>query len=64
MILNGKKIMVEKSISLAEFLLKQGYDLTRVAVERNGEIVPKKQFDMVMLEDSDKIEVVHFVGGG
>ncbi|MCL2375421.1 MAG: sulfur carrier protein ThiS [Firmicutes bacterium] len=64
MILNGKKITVEKGISLAEFLLKQGYDLTRVAVERNGEIVPKKQFDMVMLEDSDKIEVVHFVGGG
>ena len=36
----------------------------RIAVERNGEIVFKSQYDDVVLQDEDSIEVVSFVGGG
>lgn len=36
----------------------------RVAVERNEDIVPKAQYDAVILQDGDSIEVVSFVGGG
>ena len=61
---NGKKTDLQGEISLSEFLQKQGYDAERVAVERNGNIVPKKDFNIEMLADGDKIEVVHFVGGG
>ena len=40
------------------------YDPKRIAVERNGEIVFKSQYDDVVLQDEDSIEVVSFVGGG
>lgn len=50
--------------TLAECLEKMGYDPTRIAVERNGKIVPKVQYAETVLEDEDIIEVVSFVGGG
>lgn len=50
--------------NLSEFLIQAGYDLKRIAVERNGEIVPKAQYETVLLQDGDSIEVVRFVGGG
>lgn len=50
--------------NLSEFLIQAGYDLKRIAVERNGEIVPKAQYETVLLQDGDSVEVVRFVGGG
>ena len=50
--------------TLAEFLASAGYKTGRIAVERNGEIVPKAQYGAVTLEDGDTLEVVRFVGGG
>jgi len=47
-----------------DFLKKEGYDATKVAVEKNGDIIPKKNFEAEMLSDIDKIEIVSFVGGG
>jgi thiamine biosynthesis protein ThiS len=64
MYVNGEKINLQEKISLSEFLKRQAYDARRVAVEKNGDIVPQKNFDTEMLDDSDKIEIVHFVGGG
>ena len=49
---------------LAEYLANQGYETTRLAVERNGEIVPKAQYAQTVLQDGDAIEIVRFVGGG
>ena len=49
---------------MQEFLLQEGYIKEQIAVERNGEIVPKAQFEQVMLSDGDVLEIVHFVGGG
>lgn len=61
---NGESIgnITEKSI--AEYLSENGYDLKRVAVELNGDILPKSQYENTLLQDGDSIEIVSFVGGG
>ncbi|MBP3392585.1 MAG: sulfur carrier protein ThiS [Clostridia bacterium] len=50
--------------TLAEYLATTSYDPKRIAVERNGEIVPKAQYGETILTDGDSIEIVSFVGGG
>ncbi len=50
--------------TLAAYLAKTKYDVSRIAVERNGEIVPKAAYGEILLADGDAIEVVSFVGGG
>ena len=50
--------------TIFEYLTTTEYDPKRIAVERNGEIVFKSQYDDVVLQDEDSIEVVSFVGGG
>lgn len=49
---------------VSEYLLEHGYDLKRVAVEINGEIVPKAKYSEATLKDGDTVEIVSFVGGG
>lgn len=50
--------------TLALYLSTTDYNLSRIAVERNGEIVPKSEYDKIVLKNDDVIEVVSFVGGG
>jgi len=50
--------------TLAEYLASTAYDRGRIAVERNGEIVPKAMYGETVLEDGDCLEIVRFVGGG
>ena len=50
--------------TIAEYLATTNYDPKRIAVERNGNIVPKAQYSETVLQDGDSIEVVSFVGGG
>ncbi len=50
--------------TLREYLESAGYDINRVAVERNGEIAAKKDYADTVLADGDELEVVRFVGGG
>ena len=50
--------------TVAEYLQATNYDPTRIAVERNGDIVPKAQYAETVLQDGDSVEVVSFVGGG
>lgn len=61
---NGITKRLEKEQSLYDFLVTEQYDLNRIAVERNGEIVPKAAYKTVLLQDEDKLEIVQFVGGG
>ena len=61
--INGKLCLLE-GINLAEYLIQKGYDTRRIAVERNGEIVPKSQYEVTRLQDNDSLEIVRFVGGG
>ncbi len=50
--------------TLADYLSTTTYDPKRIAVERNGDIVPKSQYEHVVLQEGDSIEIVSFVGGG
>ena len=50
--------------SVAEYLKTTSYDMKRIAVERNGDIIPKAQYAETVFEDGDSVEVVSFVGGG
>ena len=50
--------------TITEYLSGTTYDVKRIAVERNGDIVPKAAYDTVVIEEEDSIEVVSFVGGG
>ena len=61
---NGNEISNADDLSLSDFLLREGYKISFVAVECNGSIVPKTQYEEKILTDGDVIEVVSFVGGG
>jgi sulfur carrier protein len=50
--------------TVSEYLAETDYDPKRIAVERNGDIVFKSQYDVTVLEDGDSLEIVSFVGGG
>lgn len=50
--------------TVAEYLAATDYDSKRIAVERNGDIVFRSQYDVTVLEDDDSLEIVCFVGGG
>ena len=62
--INGQNAQDFVGKNLVEYLATQGYEVTRLAVERNGEIVPKAQYAQTVLQDGDTIEIVRFVGGG
>ena len=64
MIINGEKQTLIEPVSLDVFLKREGYQKNRIAVERNGEIVPKSEYEKVMVTDNDLLEIVTFVGGG
>lgn len=61
--INGRELNIAGK-SLADYLTTANYDSKRIAVERNGNIIPKSQYAETMLMDGDSIEVVSFVGGG
>ena len=50
--------------TLHELIASMGLDPSRVAVELNGDIVPRADFSNMKLKDGDSLEIVHFVGGG
>ena len=49
---------------VAALVAALGLDGRKVAVERNLEIVPRSAYERTLLEDGDRIEIVHFIGGG
>ena len=61
--INGDELDVAGK-TVAEYLATTSYSPGRIAVERNGEIVPKAEYDRTVLADGDSVEVVSFVGGG
>ena len=62
--LNGEAKSVNEGLTVAALLVDLGLVAEKVAVERNLEIVPKSNFETTPLVDGDKLEVVHFIGGG
>lgn len=63
-IVNGCEREISGVRTIEDFLAQKELDPQRVAIERNSAIVPREQFAQTPLEDGDRIEVVHFVGGG
>lgn len=63
-VINGKNVENIAGKTVLEYLNESGYDIKRVAVERNGDILPKSRYESTVLQDGDSIEVVSFVGGG
>ncbi|CAG0932085.1 MAG: hypothetical protein EFKGCFLK_02130 [Rhodocyclaceae bacterium] len=61
---NGERRSVADALSVAELLRGMGLEGKRLAVERNGEIVPKSAHAAAQLAEGDRIEIVVAVGGG
>ena len=62
--LNGSPYEVNKGINLNELLNKLKIQKNKVAIEVNGEIVEKNKYPNLVLNKDDKVEIVHFIGGG
>ena len=62
--LNGKKISIRNKISIYDLLKKYNLNNKKVAIEHNGIIIPKTNYKKKILKNKDKLEVVHFIGGG
>jgi len=61
---NGEPRSFEALPDLAALISALGLDRRKVAVERNLEIVPRSAYGRTRLADGDRIEIVHFIGGG
>ena len=61
---NGKQMTIKLKFSLKNLVDKLKLPIGRVAIELNRQIVNKKNISRVLLKTGDKIEVVHFIGGG
>jgi sulfur carrier protein len=62
--LNGKFLTLNENLSLSIFLKELKIPLKKVAIELNHEIIDKNKLNKFKLKKNDKIEIVHFIGGG
>lgn len=63
-VINGVNQANAVGKTLQQFLFEQGYENKFLAVEKNGTIVPKSQYEITIILQDDWIEIVNFVGGG
>ena len=62
--LNGRKVIVKPKQSVFDLLKKYKLNNKNIAIECNGIIIPKIKYKKKILKNKDKLEVVHFIGGG
>ena len=62
--INGKKRLISSKMSLKSLLNNNKIPINKVAIEINEEIINKKKISKIKLKNGDKIEIVHFIGGG
>lgn len=62
--LNGETVEVGNGCSVKELLDKFSLEPKKIAVEKNLEIVSRSQFSNVIIHEGDRIEIIHFIGGG
>ena len=62
--LNGKKIKIKPNLSIFDLIKKYKLNNKKIAIEHNGMIVSKAYYKKKYLKNEDKIEIVHFIGGG
>ena len=63
-IVNGKQMTVNLKFSLKNVIDKLKMPINKIAIELNREIINKKKLGKIILKNGDKIEIVHFIGGG
>ena len=63
-VLNGEPHRIPEGATVADLVAGLGRDPRTVAVERNGDLVPRARFGETLLGAGDRVEVVHFVQGG
>ena len=61
---NGKKIIFDNNTSIEKLTKKLKIPLNKVAIELNKKILDKKKIKKIKLKNDDKVEIVHFIGGG
>lgn len=61
--INGEQVEAAGK-TLSDYLKEAGYDTCGIAVERNGEVIPRSRYDSTILKDGDQVELVHCVAGG
>lgn len=61
---NGQEEVWEENLTIQDYISRHGYRTNRIAVEKNGNIVPKREYADTVIADGNQIEVVSFVGGG
>jgi sulfur carrier protein len=62
--INGEERSFGTASTVAALVAELGLDARKVAVERNLEIVPRSAYGQTALAEGDRIEIVHFIGGG
>ena len=63
-VVNGKILTVNVKFSIKNLIEKLKTPINKVAIELNEEIVDKKKLSQIYLKNKDRIEIVHFIGGG
>ena len=63
-VVNGKLLTVKVKFSIKNLIEKLKTPINKVAIELNEEIVNKKKLSQIYLKNKDRIEIVHFIGGG
>tara|TARA_B100000989_G_scaffold245142_1_gene192244 strand:+ start:445 stop:663 length:219 start_codon:yes stop_codon:yes gene_type:complete len=61
---NGKQMQVKSEYSLKSLVTKLKIPLNKIAIELNKKLIDKKKISKIQLKKGDKVEIVHFIGGG
>ena len=61
---NGKQMQLIPKFSLKSLIIKLKMPLNKIAIELNKKIIDKNRISKIRLKKGDKIEIVHFIGGG
>ena len=61
---NGKVKSIPAKYSISDLVKNLNIPIKKVAIEYNKEIIDKKKINRIILKKNDKIEIVHFIGGG
>ncbi|GBC83398.1 Sulfur carrier protein ThiS [bacterium HR10] len=63
-LLNGEEREIPDGLTISELVEHLKLHPERIAVERNREVVPRAEWAVVRIQEGDRLEIVHFVGGG
>jgi thiamine biosynthesis protein ThiS len=62
--INGQETLINKDSTINSLIHKYELDITKIAIEKDLQIVNPSDFDKIILDNGCKIEIVHFIGGG